>query len=68
MTERHDNHQQYFVMHGVDDAVVAHTHSQAGAALQRLGLWRARVLARQCDRAADPVAALMVDPLQRASR
>ena len=55
MAERHDDHHEYVVGHGVDNAVVTHPDPETGSTLQSTsGRWT-RVVRQQCDGALKPV-------------
>ena len=53
MSERHHDHQQDVVGHGVDDAVVPDTHAQSWPSVQRARRQRARVVGQQRNGALD---------------
>ena len=67
VTQGDDNHQQHVIMDGVDDRVIAHAHPEAVTALECLCPGRARILAKQRDRAADAIAVLVIDALERSN-
>ena len=49
MAERHDDHHEYVVGHGVDDAVVTHPDPETGSTLQSSGGRWMRVVRQQCN-------------------
>ena len=60
MSDRDDYDQQYVVLHGVDDAVVAHSHAETRSVSQGSGGGWSRIASQECNRTLDAFANLRI--------